>query len=80
MRSTMIREKLAVYAHVSWSGWMEYLFKKSTLNPDGTVTIPVWAVERWKRQVETPYSELHDSEKESDRKEADCILQIVNGN
>ena len=73
----MIREKLAAYAHQAWSGWMDYLFEKSTLNSDGSVTIPSWAVERWKRQMKTTYTELSESEKESDRKEADSMLQIV---
>ena len=73
----MVREKLAEYAHKAWSGWMDYLFLKSTLNLDGTVTIPVWAVERWKRQAKTPYAELPEGEKKSDRSEADEMLSIV---
>jgi hypothetical protein len=73
----MVREKLAAYAHKAWAGWMDYLFEKSTLNPDGTVTIPAWAVERWKRQAKTPYAELPENEKESDRKEADFMLAII---
>jgi len=75
----MVRDKLADYAHQAWSGWMEYLFEKSILNQDGTVTIPAWAVKRWKRQAGTLYAELPDNEKKSDKKEADCMLQIVNG-
>lgn len=63
-------EALADVAHESWAGWMRYLFEKSTDNPDGTVTIPVDQVERWRRQVDTPYNELSEEEKESDRKEA----------
>ena len=75
----MTREKLAFYAHKAWSGWMDYLFERSTHNPDGTVTIPAWAVERWKRLAGTPYTELPESEKESDRLEADVMLEIVSG-
>lgn len=71
------KEKLAAYAHEAWAGWMDYLFEKSVLNPDGTVTIPAWAVERWKRQAETTYDELPETEKASDRKEADAIMLIV---
>lgn len=74
----MVREKLASYAHRAWSGWMDYLFEKSTLNPDGTVTIPAWAVERWKRQAKTSYADLPEREKDTDRKEADIMLRIVN--
>ena len=71
------REQLAEYAHGAWSGWMAYLFEKSSFNSDGTVTIPVWAVERWKRQSETAYVNLPENEKESDRKEADLMLEII---
>lgn len=71
-----MREKLAIYAHKSWAGWMKYLFQKSTLNNDGTLTIPKWAVDRWKRQVETDYKDLLIKEKESDLYEADIILDI----
>lgn len=72
-----VREDLARYAHKQWSGWMEYLFEKSELNPDGTVTIPKWAVDRWKRQIETEYDDLSDMEKESDLKEADGMLNVI---
>jgi hypothetical protein len=71
------RERLAEYAHTAWSGWMRYLFEKSTANPDGTVTIPAWAVERWQRQMQTAYADLPESEKASDRAEADAMLAIL---
>lgn len=72
-----IREQLAAYAHEAWAGWMRYLFEKSSLNADGSVTIPNWAVLRWKRQLSTPYAELPESEKASDLDEADKILRII---
>lgn len=68
------REQLAAYAHEAWAGWMRYLFSKSAENADGTVTIPAWAVERWQRQMNTPYIELPESEKTSDRAEAGKML------
>jgi hypothetical protein len=74
----VLKEGLAEYAHNQWSGWMEYLFEKSTKNEDGTVTIPKLAVERWERQVKTPYIELSEQEKESDRKEAEGMINIIN--
>ncbi len=70
----MLREKLAELAHNQWARWMEYLFSKGTFNEDGTWTMPSWAVRRWKRQMETPYSELSESEQDSDRSEADKFL------
>lgn len=72
-----VREQLAAYAHDAWAGWMKYLFEKSTKNADGTATIPAWAVERWTFQMNTPYSELPENMKPSDREEADKMLKIV---
>lgn len=70
-------ERLANLAHEQWSGWMQYLFEKSTKNQDGTVTIPAWAVERWQRQVATPYADLSEQEKESDRREARRVITVL---
>ncbi len=72
-----MREKLAEYAHNAWSGWMKYMFQKSHRNTTGTVTIPKHLVDRWTRQMITPYSGLPLKEKKSDREEADQILAIV---
>jgi len=72
-----MREALAEYAHDSWSGWMKYLAEKTTFNADGTATIPAWAVTRWNRQMHTPYADLPEPEKESDRVEADKIIAIA---
>lgn len=73
----MIREILADLCHQQWSGWMKYLFSKGTFNEDGTWTMPRWAVQRWKRQMKTPYTNLSDIEQESDRLEADRFLTIL---
>lgn len=85
-----VREKLASYAHKQWSGWMEYLFSKcytvylepTLQEPDGEahLVIPKWAVDRWKRQMQTPYNDLPEEEKESDRKEADGMIEIISRN
>ncbi len=77
-RETM-REKLANLCHEQWSGWMGYLFGKGTFNDDGTWTMPAWAVERWRRQAETPYAELSAEEKDNDRAEADRFIALIKG-
>jgi hypothetical protein len=87
MPEDALREALAAYAHEAWSGWMRYLFSKcDTHTPRNAVgmlldvpvtTIPRWAVERWERQMNTPYADLPEEEKESDRAQADKILDIV---
>lgn len=77
--ATDLREPLAALAHEQWSGWMRYLFEKAPPNIDGTVTLPAWAVDRWTRQMQTPYADLSAQEKESDRAEAERVLIVVNG-
>ena len=73
-------EELSDYTHSSWSGWMTYLFSKSKLNRDGTVTISKDLVDRWTKQIDTPYEDLSEEEKKSDREEAQKMLKIVKAN
>ena len=77
MNRAILREQLAELYHEQWSGWMEYLFEKGKLNGDGTWTMPVWAVARWKRQSETLYPDLSEVEKDCDRMEADRVLSVL---
>jgi hypothetical protein len=71
------RERLAELCHQQWSGWMDYLFKQGTYNVDDTWTMPKWAVQRWTRQMMSGYMGLSESEKESDRKEADKFIDTM---
>jgi len=72
-----LREELANLAHTQWTGWMEYLFSKCTTNQDGTVTIPKSSVNHWRRQIGTAYNNLSEAEKNSDRKEADRVIDTL---
>lgn len=78
MTDQELREALAEYAHEAWSGWMKYLFDKTLPEKlyNGEV-IPRDLANRWQRQMNTPYADLPEEEKESDRDEADKILAIV---
>jgi len=53
---------------------MRWLFKVSCHNEDGSVTIPADKVKRWTRQMNMPYSELSEDEKNSDRHQADLVI------
>ena len=75
-RENDMREELAELAHKQWSGWMDYLFSKCIAPTVGELIIPKWAVERWKRQANTPYEELSNDEKNTDRDEADKFLAL----
>lgn len=72
-----LREQLAALAHEQWSGWMRYLFGKCTYPGPSGVRMPSEWAERWMRQMNTPYAELSEAEKESDRLEADRVLDLV---
>ena len=72
-----MKEKIANLCHEQWAGWMQYLFSKGEfMDKDGTWVMPAWAVERWQRQMNTPYEQLSEEEKNSDRTEADKFLAL----
>ena len=75
------REAIASLCHDQWSGWMKYLFSKGDFrddpNDDRLWVMPAWAVERWQRQMNTPYAELPDVEQGNDRAEADKFIALI---
>jgi hypothetical protein len=71
---TATREQLADISHEIWSSWTRWQFSVCTPNADGSLTIPASLVERWTRQMNTPYAELSEREKDSDREQADKIM------
>src|SRR5439155_12676906 len=81
MNKTDLVELLASCEHASWARWMKYLFEKCEEYYDGDgyemLAIPRELVTHWKRQVATPYSELSEREKQSDREEVKHILPII---
>jgi|GEM_PF-401922 len=70
-------EQLADVQHGIWSHWMRHLFGVAQENEDGSRTIPVDKVERWTRQMETPYSELPREEQYSDLEQAFKVVALL---
>ncbi len=79
-------EALADIAHESWTGWMKYMVSKIKLGSqrqtrdDGHLIegwLPRSLVERWRRQMATPYGDLPESEKASDRVEAQEYIDAM---
>lgn len=71
-------EILADIEHERWSKWMRYMFKCGRFEDDtGAWTMPADKVERWQRQMNTPYAELSDREQESDRQEVKTSLKAL---
>jgi hypothetical protein len=77
MNKEELIERLADKEHASWARWMQYLFSRGPTNPDGSVTIPSAFVARWQQQIDTPYAELSEQEKQSDRDEVAHILPFI---
>lgn len=71
------REQLAALAHKQWAGWMRYMFTRGDHRSNGDWLVPWEWVQRWQRQMNTPYEHLSSGEQESDRKEADRVLALV---
>jgi hypothetical protein len=62
-----IIEKLAALEHEQWVHWTKYMLENMTDEN----------VERWNRQIETPYSYLSEKEKESDRVWAEKVYVVL---
>jgi hypothetical protein len=71
------RERLAALEHRQWSHWMRYMFSRCIRKKHGDLHIPLEMVQRWERQMNTPYEKLDDMERQSDRSWADKVLDIL---
>ena len=75
----LILEVLAENEHKRWSHWQKYLHSKLT-NLNGTLVMSPKYLRHLERQINTPYSELSEMEKESDREEARKLLHDLDKN
>lgn len=75
--SEAVLNSLAAIEHERWAHWQKYLHEQCEPQADGSLRIPAELVERWKRQLETPFAELPDSEQESDREQVLRYLPTV---
>ena len=64
--SDVLLERLAALEHERWSHWMRWMFANWTEEN----------IARWKWQMETPYAQLPEHSKDSDRKEARNTLAV----
>jgi len=72
-----LRERLSDLQHDIWSHWMRYMFDQGEQDLEGNWIMPRKLVERWRVQMNTPYSDLTDKEKDSDREQADKMLPVI---
>jgi len=67
MKSLATLERLAALEHEQWAHWTRYMLNNITIEN----------VNRWGTQIETPYSELTEEEKGSDRQWARKVLEAI---
>lgn len=86
-----LRTALARYYHdQAWAGWMKYQFglmypemgPYSKDHPNvkvttGNLVLMKELVERWDRQMNTPFDQLSEKEQKSDYDEADKIIAVL---
>lgn len=72
-----LMERLATIEHERWSHWQRYLHGKAVKQPDGSLLVPAELVTQWEKQLATPYSELSEREKESDREQVKKYLPVI---
>lgn len=77
-----LREDLAALEHNQWALWTRYML--AALQPlmmpvpcDDTSALAMRRLEGWQRQVDTPYAELSEDEKDKDREWADRVLHLL---
>jgi hypothetical protein len=77
LRAPRLIEELAAAEHERWSHWQQYLHDRCKRGTDGSLTIPADLALRWSRQMSTPYAELPEDEKDSDRQQVFRYLPII---
>lgn len=76
-------EKWANIEHERWAKWQKYMHSKMFDvdgiggEPTGDMILPKEFHKRWERQIATPYSELSEKEKDSDREQVHQYLDDI---
>lgn len=74
-----MREELAALMHEIWAGWASSMLgQRCEKGAAGSLVIPRRWVYHWDRQIVASYDDLSEEEKDSDRREADKVLVLLN--
>jgi hypothetical protein len=77
LSSPALLETLAEIEHERWSHWQRYLHSRCARAADGSLVVPAELVARWEQQMATPYGNLSEPEKESDREQVRLYLPVI---
>lgn len=72
-----LKERLAAIEHERWADWQKWchkILREQLGNQNGSLEA---VLERWERQIATPYSELSDEEKASDMEQVDRYWPLL---
>lgn len=72
-----LMESLAAIEHERWAHWQRYMHDKGHIQADGSLIIPKDLVRHWERLIATPYHDLTEKEKESDRDQVRRYLPTI---
>jgi hypothetical protein len=72
-------EEFADLEHQRWSKWQKYMHSKlqRSIEDKGFMRLPDLYFTQWERQINTPYSELTEKEKESDREQVRPYIEAL---
>jgi hypothetical protein len=73
-----LREKLAAIEHERWADWQKWCNQTIRMNlKTGNIEGVLLALNRWDKQIETPYAELSEAEKASDMEQVDRYWPLI---
>jgi hypothetical protein len=70
-------ERLAAIEHDRWASWQRYVHDHCQRLDGEALVIPADLAARWEVQIRTPYAELSEQEKESDREQVQRYLPTI---
>lgn len=77
-QATDLREKLAAIEHERWADWQKWMHNRAVNcgDPFG-LHFTKSDVDHWNRQINTPYTELHEDEQISDQEQVDRYWPLI---
>jgi hypothetical protein len=70
-------DTLAAVEHERWAHWQRYMHSKGTRLADGSLQLSGDLIARWEKQIATPFAELTQEEKDSDRDQVRVAIPII---
>ncbi|RUP31520.1 MAG: hypothetical protein EKK51_14205 [Mycolicibacterium sp.] len=77
LESDELLDMLAAIEHERWAHWQRYVHDRCERQQDGSLVIPAGLAARWEAQIETPYVELTERERDSDREQVRRYLPVI---